>query len=153
MIKKIKKMIKTETDLHRQFHLDTGLIYQKLNYETMEYEISTEYVPWLEDQLLRFINQHLIFKMAGERLLGLLKEKNTMKRIFKQIGKLADKQFPKADAVVHLKKVLEETEEAIKCPIDMYEYADIFIAFAAAVHKAGNKHTPFEKAYKEQTKN
>ena len=68
-------MIKTETDLHRQFHLDTGLIYQKLNYETMEYEISTEYVPWLEDQLLRFINQHLIFKMAGERLLGLLKEK------------------------------------------------------------------------------
>ena len=72
--------------------------------------------------------------------------------LFKQIGKLSEKIFPNADAVSHLNKVIEEAKEAIACPIDVYEYADIYIALLAAAHKAGIKPRQFKKFVKNKIK-
>lgn len=73
-------------------------------------------------------------------------------KLFKQIAKLAKEKFPNADSSTHLRKVIEETKEALKCPIDGYEYADIYIALIAAANKAGIKPHQFKKFVKNKIK-
>lgn len=58
-------------------------------------------------------------------------------KLYEFVGNLSYRLFPDAGSIEHLKKLKQETDEAIKEPEDIIEYADQFFALISASVKAG----------------
>ena len=76
---------------------------------------------------------------------------------FDKMGALAQKKFPKADAITHIVKIHEEANEAVASfyqtgQIDISELADIQLALYAATSKAGYKQGQLEAAAEKKLK-
>jgi hypothetical protein len=59
------------------------------------------------------------------------------KHLYKLVGKLCYKLFPKAGAIEHITKLKQEADEVIETPKDIEEYADCLFALISASVKAG----------------
>lgn len=57
--------------------------------------------------------------------------------LFKFIGSLSYRLFPDAGPVEHMKKLKQESDEVIKEPKELEEYADCLFALISATVKAG----------------
>ena len=75
-------------------------------------------------------------KGANEMIKQLEKE-NKFKCLFQCVGNWSKETFSKAKPIHHLRKLKQESDEAIADPSDIYEYCDILIPLFAAANKAG----------------
>lgn len=76
---------------------------------------------------------------------------------FDKMGALAQKKFPKANAITHIAKIHEEANEAAESfyqtgQVDISELADIQLALYAAASKAGYKQGQLEAAAEKKLK-
>jgi hypothetical protein len=60
-----------------------------------------------------------------------------MKLIYNEMGQFAEKTFPDATPIEHLKKLQQEVNESIQAPTDITEYADCLLALFGAAYRAG----------------
>ena len=58
-------------------------------------------------------------------------------RYYNELGQWTKEAFSDAGSVEHLRKLHEETDEAIECPEDISEYADCLGAIFGAAYKQG----------------
>ena len=70
--------------------------------------------------------------------------------LFSKMGKFVDTTFPEATAVEHLRKLKQESQEAIEAPRDITEYADCSLALDGATHKAGFTYEDLQEAKKQK---
>jgi len=59
-----------------------------------------------------------------------------MKELYTLMGKFAKETFPDAGPVEHLRKLVQEAEEAIDDPANIEEYADCLLTIFGAAAKA-----------------
>jgi len=70
--------------------------------------------------------------------------------LYNDLGEWTKNVFPDADSVAHLFKLKDETEEAIKTPNDIMEYADCLMAIFGASYKAGFTYDELMSACKDK---
>jgi hypothetical protein len=73
------------------------------------------------------------FKYAMEQY----RAEGAREELYNDLGEWTKEVFPDADSIAHLYKLKDETEEAIKTPTDITEYADCLMAIFGASYKAG----------------
>jgi len=77
-------------------------------------------------------------------------QKQLRKELYNDLGEWTKKIFPDADSVAHLFKLKDETDEAIKTPNDIMEYADCLMAIFGASYKAGFTYDELMSACKDK---
>jgi hypothetical protein len=73
-----------------------------------------------------------------------------MKNLYESVKIFCFKKFPDASNIDHLRKLNDETMEAIETPFDIEEYADCLIALLGAANKSGFNYDELLKASKEK---
>ena len=71
-------------------------------------------------------------------------------KLYNSMGKFSMEKFPDASPIEHLLKVKNEADEAINCPHDIVEYADILLSLFGAAYKAGFSYEELMKASKKK---